>query len=85
MSDTSDAGDELTETPSGDGTTDGDPTNDPTTIPLIGEPELTLTKVIASDTLSTPTASGDTISYTMTIVNTGQLPVYEITLDDPML
>ncbi|MDA9129458.1 hypothetical protein N9J72_03210, partial [Candidatus Gracilibacteria bacterium] len=60
-------------------------TNDPTTIPLIGEPELTLTKVVSSDTLSTPTASGDTISYSITIANTGQLPVYDIVLDDTLL
>ncbi|NNK39323.1 MAG: gliding motility-associated C-terminal domain-containing protein, partial [Winogradskyella sp.] len=32
VSDISDAGDELTETPNGDGTTDGDPTNDPTIV-----------------------------------------------------
>ena len=86
VDDTSDPWDETTETSSWDGTTtDGDPTNDPTTIEIIWEPELTVTKTISSDTLSTPTASWDTITYSITIFNSWQLPVDTITLNDPHL
>jgi len=86
VSDISDPGDETTETPSGDGTTtDGNATNDPTTVEIIGEPELRVTKVISWTSLSTPTASGDTIDYTITIFNSWQLPVDAITLTDALL
>lgn len=86
VSDVSDPGDESTETPSGDGTTtDGDATNDPTTVEIIGEPELRVAKVISWTSLSAPTASGDTIDYTITIFNSGQLPIDTITLTDVLL
>jgi len=86
VSDVSDPGDESVETTSGDGmTTDGDTTNDPTTIEIIGEPELRVTKIISGSSLSTPTASGDTIDYTITIFNSWQLPVDTITLSDTLL
>jgi len=86
VDDISDPGDESTETTSWDGTTtDWDATNDPTTIEIIGEPELRVTKVISGTSLSTPTASWDTIDYTITIFNSGQLPVDTITLTDALL
>ncbi|MGY3795915.1 DUF7507 domain-containing protein, partial [Aquimarina sp. 433] len=40
VTDVSDAGDETVETPNGDGSTDSDPTNDPTVTTITADPSL---------------------------------------------
>ncbi|NND10852.1 MAG: DUF11 domain-containing protein, partial [Flavobacteriaceae bacterium] len=79
VTDTSDAGDETVETPNGDGTTDGDPTNDPTVTTITPAPEFTLTK---SASVGGDGLPGDVITYTFTVENTGNLTIDNVTIDD---
>ncbi len=83
VTDVSDAGDELVETPGGQGNTDNDPTNDPTVTPLPQNPELTVSKAsslsLGTDGIPTP---GDVAFYTIVVANTGNLPATGITLTD---
>ncbi len=73
---------EGTETPDGAGATDGDPTNDPTVTAVMGTPELTLTK---TGVLSGTGLAGDTITYTFTVENTGNVPVANVQVFDALL
>ncbi|WP_299439591.1 gliding motility-associated C-terminal domain-containing protein, partial [uncultured Aquimarina sp.] len=78
VSDDSDAGDEGVETPNGDGSTDMDPTNDPTVTILDINAELTLVKTGEVNGSSV----GDTITYMFTVTNTGNATIDNIFIDD---
>ncbi len=78
---------ETTETSDGEGDIDGDPTNDPTVIsvPATALPALEVVKSITaivdedgSDTLTT----GDTLTYTFTVTNTGNVDLVDVTVSD---
>ncbi|MBT8393781.1 MAG: gliding motility-associated C-terminal domain-containing protein, partial [Bacteroidia bacterium] len=83
VSDVSDAGDEFTETPDGADNTNGDPTDDPTVVLLSQKPEITLTKTAVVG--GAGGSIGDVVTYTFTLENTGNVTVYNITLDDAFL
>ncbi|MEM8980137.1 MAG: GEVED domain-containing protein, partial [Pseudomonadota bacterium] len=70
------------------GTTDGDPTNDPTVL-FIPAPSLTVVKSVATvldDNIAGGDGlfggDGDTINYTFTVTNTGNVDLAGITLSD---
>ncbi|TYL44872.1 DUF11 domain-containing protein [Nocardioides sp. BGMRC 2183] len=70
---------------------DGDPVDSPddtAVVPLPQEPALTIDKV-AGDPVdandSGRTDAGDTIAYTFTVTNTGNVTVTDLAVDDPML
>ncbi len=87
VNDVSDAGDDTIETPNGDGSTDNDPTNDPTVTLIETNPNLALTKTgvyvdVNNDGLPNV---GDEIHYTFTIENTGNVDITDIIIEDPLL
>ncbi|MEZ4854530.1 Ig-like domain-containing protein [Flavobacterium sp.] len=93
VSDTSDAGTdqdgntvtnpESTETPDGDGNTDGDDTNDPTVLDIKnGQLELEKTSSIADTNNDGIISAGDVITYTFQVTNTGNVTVIGIHIDD---
>ncbi|MEL7544264.1 MAG: hypothetical protein AAGJ70_10865 [Pseudomonadota bacterium] len=53
--------------------------NTPTTTPLAAEPSLTIAKV-ATD--PTERAAGETVTYTYTVTNTGNVPINDVTVGD---
>ena len=79
------AGGETVESPALDGSTDGDPANDPTVTPLAPTGELTLTKsigTIADSNGDGLTNVGDTVSWTFTVANTGAVTLNNVTVID---
>ncbi len=80
---------DTTETPGLDGSTDGDPTNDPTVL-IIPNPELTLIKSLANafdDNIPGGDGlfggEGDTLSYRFTVTNTGNVDLENVEITDP--
>jgi large repetitive protein len=87
VSDVSDsgAGTEGTETPGLGGSTDGNTTNDPTLAPLTAAPKLQLTKslgTIVDTNVNSLTDAGDTMNYTFTVKNVGNLALSNLTVTD---
>ncbi len=79
----------TTESPALDGSTDSDPTNDPTVL-IIPNPELTLVKSLANafdDNVPGGDGlfggEGDTLSYQFTVTNTGNVDLQNVTITDP--
>ncbi len=87
VTDVSDAGDEGVETPDGSGSTDGDPTNDPTTYAIAAGPELRLVKsvvgVVDDGDGETP-GVGDLVNYGFSVTNTGNVTLTGVTVTDPL-
>jgi len=70
VTDTSDAGNEGTETPSLDGSTDGDPSNDPTVTNFGPAPSLSIAKSAVDASFA---SAGDTLGYEYLVTNTGNV------------
>ncbi|KIT14312.1 DUF7507 domain-containing protein [Jannaschia aquimarina] len=77
-----------TETANGDGTRDGDPSNDPTVV-VIPQPGLSVVKSVAvvPDTNLDGQfgGPGDVISYEFLVMNTGNVPLSGVTVTDPQV
>uniref|UniRef100_UPI00261F133D DUF7507 domain-containing protein n=1 Tax=uncultured Winogradskyella sp. TaxID=395353 RepID=UPI00261F133D len=79
VSDISDNGDELTDGPD----PDNDPTNDPTVIIIPTNPELSITKASSLDLGADGVASaGDIITYTYTVTNTGDVTIFDVSVNE---
>ncbi|MFW2590133.1 DUF7507 domain-containing protein [Sagittula sp. SSi028] len=80
-----------TETPDGEGVTDGDSTNDPTvfTVPAIPQPSIQIIKSVANvfDTDGDNVLGGedDEVIYSFAVTNTGDAALVDVTVNDPML
>ncbi|MFD0864050.1 hypothetical protein ACFQ1M_17685, partial [Sungkyunkwania multivorans] len=76
---------ENTETDDGDGTSDGDPTNDPTVTTLAPAPGMELIKSVTGVTAAGAAgALDDVIEYTFTVENTGNVTLTGVTVDDAL-
>ncbi len=83
ITDVSDAGDETVETPDINGNTDGNTTNDPTITSISPSPELVLTKTaVINDGGDGIVDANDTITYTFSIENTGNVTIDNIEVTD---
>jgi gliding motility-associated-like protein/uncharacterized repeat protein (TIGR01451 family) len=72
--------------PNGDGTTDGDPTNDPTVTPIDEFAGMEIVKtVVYVDNGDGIDNVGDSVVYTIEVLNTGNVTLTNIVLDDILL
>ena len=88
ITDVSDTGDETVETPGLDGSTDGDPTNDPTLTVIPANSELTFTKTAATPVDVNNNGvidADDTVEYTFSVQNTGNTTLSQVNIDDTRL
>ncbi|MCV2446176.1 SdrD B-like domain-containing protein [Paracoccus sp. DMF] len=63
----------------------GPSNDDPTVVPLTAAPSLALVKSADVSALSLPAMRGDRISYDLTVTNTGNVTLTDVTVTDPML
>ncbi|MBT8192095.1 MAG: hypothetical protein KJP22_01740, partial [Acidimicrobiia bacterium] len=83
VEDLSDAGDESVETPAADGSTDGDPTNDPTLLDLRETPDLGVAKALTE--APTMTASGEwTLRFQLIVENRGDVELRSVQVRDDL-
>jgi uncharacterized repeat protein (TIGR01451 family) len=83
VSDTSDAGDEASETPDANGNTDGDTTNDPTVTAINQVRDFTVDKTAMSFAFEQP---GDTAMYGYVVTNTGNVTLTDaIVINDNLI
>ena len=68
--------------PGSDGDGDGDFGNDPTVVPLTQAPGMTVLKTADTSGLSDPALPGETVAFTITVANTGNLTLDTVTLSD---
>ncbi|PSJ73424.1 hypothetical protein C7N43_29155, partial [Sphingobacteriales bacterium UPWRP_1] len=88
VTDISDAGNDTVETPSGNGGTNGNPTDDPTVQPLNQSPAIQLYKYAVSVNDVNGNGyndAGDVVHYTFTVTNTGNVTLYNIIVADPLV
>ncbi|MEP3308339.1 MAG: Ig-like domain-containing protein, partial [Gilvibacter sp.] len=78
---------ETVETPDGDGTTNDDPTDDPTVTTIMQSPDIAVVKVgvLNDENGDNCTDVDETIDYTFTITNEGNVTLTAIELNDPLL
>ncbi|WP_165611810.1 DUF7507 domain-containing protein [Cognatiyoonia koreensis] len=83
LDDVTDTADDPTNPDNTDPNGDGNP-GDPTQTLLTQVPDLRLTKVADTTALSAPPVSGDVITYTIEVVNTGNVPLGDVTPVDTL-
>jgi large repetitive protein len=77
---------DVTESPKLNGTTDADPTNDPTVLLITPTPSIKVVKSVASVTSAGAAGSlDDVINYTFAVTNTGNVPLTAVAISDPLL
>ncbi|HMM10377.1 MAG TPA: SdrD B-like domain-containing protein, partial [Paracoccus solventivorans] len=67
--------------PRGDDVTD----EDEASVPMLARPSIQLTKAADTEGLGDPPAPDELITYSFLIENTGNVPLTDITLDDPLI